>query len=184
MKSWLKTLNIEIRPSNLCKVDHNRTIQLINKTNQLNLSSRRLNLGELTKWLSLKNNFFYTYRVSDRIGDSGLTGIASFSIIEDKGEIVDFILSCRVAGKDVEDAMIFHIIKVMKERGVAKAFFTYSKTNYNKPIYDILKRTKLKLESNNIFTWNLIDDYPKPETNILISKLNHHTIDDYQSSKR
>ncbi|MEZ4484839.1 MAG: hypothetical protein R2864_09645 [Syntrophotaleaceae bacterium] len=74
--------------------EHNlpRTAQLLNKTNQMNLTTRRLTEAELAAWAAEDPHALWVVRVSDRFGDAGLTGILGIAIQDDKLQIVD--LSC------------------------------------------------------------------------------------------
>ena len=73
--SWLLDLKTEIKISTLTDENISRVSQLFNKTNQLNLSTRRLNVNEIKKWNSERNNSILTFSVSDCFGDLGLVGI-------------------------------------------------------------------------------------------------------------
>ena len=113
--SWLLDLKTEIKISTLTDENISRVSQLFNKTNQFNLSTRRLNVNEIKKWNSERNNSILTFSVSDCFGDLGLVGIVGVTIEEDKGIISDFILSCRAMGREVEQSM-FYVANQLLER--------------------------------------------------------------------
>ena len=96
------SLDISVKVESLREVNLSRTLQLLNKTNQMNLSTRRLTKEELVSWADNENNFLWTFRTSDKFGDSGLTGVVSVSIDKRKATIVDFVLSCRVMEKKLK----------------------------------------------------------------------------------
>jgi FkbH-like protein len=110
LEGWLRSLQIEVRAAPLSRETLPRATQLLNKTNQFNLSLRRLDEKTLWDWAQELRHSIYTFNVSDRFGDSGLVGLASFSIAGTEARIVDFVMSCRVMGKKVEEALLGYTI--------------------------------------------------------------------------
>ena len=106
VENWLRSLQIEVRAAPLRRENLPRAAQLLNKTNQFNLSLRRLDEKSFWDWAEEPGNAAYTFHVSDRFGDFGLTGLASFSVAGNDARIVDFVMSCRVMGKKVEEALL------------------------------------------------------------------------------
>ena len=51
-------------------VNIERATQLLNKTNQMNLTTRRMTAGELMAWARQNNHVLWTFRVADRFGES------------------------------------------------------------------------------------------------------------------
>ena len=78
--------------------DVGRTVQLLNKTNQFNLTTRRLTEPELRAWLEAGSRSLHTVRVADAFADYGLTGVLSLEFAPTVCRIVDFAMSCRVLG--------------------------------------------------------------------------------------
>ena len=91
-----------------------RAAQLFNKTNQMNLTTRRLSNSELAQWARAGSRELLTFRVADRFGDSGLTGIVGLEYNGHQAQLVDFILSCRVLGRQVEETLL-HMAVVRRE---------------------------------------------------------------------
>ena len=99
LEEWLTRLDIRVQVEELHPANLQRATQLLNKTNQMNLSTRRLSETELMAWAEQDPHRLWTLRVSDKFGDAGLTGIVSLEIQDRRAQIVDFILSCRVLGR-------------------------------------------------------------------------------------
>lgn len=158
-EEWLKSLDIKVKVSLLNKTNLQRTAQLLNKTNQMNLSTRRMTEAELWEWASSPDHKVWTFSVSDKFGDSGLVGIASMAA---SGQVVDFILSCRVMGRTVEEAMLYFLINHAKKT----LSFLYQPTEKNKPCLDFLRRSGL-VEAGHTFTWNTTRTYPAPPAVLL-----------------
>jgi len=139
LEEWLTRLAIRIQVEELHPANLQRATQLLNKTNQMNLSTRRLSEAELMAWAEQKHHRLWTLRVSDKFGDAGLTGIVSLEIQDPNAQIVDFILSCRVMGRKIEEAMLATAIHYAAALGVEEVYARYIPTSKNKPCLDLFK---------------------------------------------
>jgi FkbH-like protein len=92
---------------------------LLNKTNQFNLTLRRLDEKSFWDWAEDPANSIYTFNVSDRFGDFGLVGLSSISVTGADAQITDFVMSCRVMGKKVEEALLGYTVERAKASGAA-----------------------------------------------------------------
>jgi FkbH-like protein len=117
VENWLDSLQIEVRVAPLRRQSLARAAQLLNKTNQFNLSLRRLDEASFWAWAGEPCNAAYTFQVSDRFGDFGLTGLASLSLAGTEARIVDFVMSCRVMGKNVEEALLGYTLAQAQAAG-------------------------------------------------------------------
>ena len=139
LEEWLARLAIRVQVEDLRPANLQRATQLMNKTNQMNLSTRRMSETELMTWSEPEHRRLCTLRVSDKFGDAGLTGIISLEIQDDSAHIVDFILSCRVLGRKVEETMLAVAIHHAQELGAEKVNVRYIPTVKNKPCLDFFK---------------------------------------------
>jgi FkbH-like protein len=119
VENWLGSLQIEVRVAPLRRESLPRAAQLLNKTNQFNLSLRRLDEKTFWDWAEDPGNSAYTFNVSDRFGDFGLVGLVSFSLAGTDARIVDFVMSCRVMGKKVEEALLGYTVANAISTGAA-----------------------------------------------------------------
>ncbi len=164
LDEWLKTLKIKVKIEELSERNLQRATQLLNKTNQMNLTTRRLTVSELVNWTSQNNCKLWTVRVSDKLGDSGLTGIISLEINNKKGKIVDFVLSCRVIGRKVEETMLFAVISYARSKQLDEIIAQYIPTSKNKPCLEFWKNSRFSNDGDkNIFCWNLKNGFPLSE---------------------
>jgi FkbH-like protein len=115
--SWLRSLEIEVRAVPLRHENLARAAQLLNKTNQFNLSLRRMDEKSFWDWATEPGNAAYVFHVSDRFGDFGLTGLSSLSLQGTEARIVDFVMSCRVMGKRVEEALLGYTLARARAAG-------------------------------------------------------------------
>ena len=118
LDEWLQSLEIKVQAAPLRRESLPRAAQLLNKTNQFNLSLRRLDEKTLWDWAQEPSNSTYTFHVSDRFGDFGLVGLASLSLAGPDARIVDFVMSCRVMGKKVEEALLGYTVARAQAAGV------------------------------------------------------------------
>lgn len=114
---WLRSLDLVVSVKGIKSEDLQRAVQLLNKTNQFNLSTRRMSETEFADWSCGANRRCYVCTVADRYGDYGLTAVATVAK-EGKGwTFVDFVMSCRVMGKGVEEAIVAEIYSDLKDQG-------------------------------------------------------------------
>ena len=161
---WLSQLTIRVQIDELRDENLQRAAQLLNKTNQMNLSTRRMSETELAAWSSQKNHKLWTLRVSDKFGDSGLTGIISIDIKTDSARIVDFILSCRVMGRHIEDVMVSTAVDCARGLGLDAVYAEYIPTPKNKPCLDYFKRLTPRFkQKGDIFSLDANEGFAAPE---------------------
>jgi FkbH-like protein len=156
---WFKDLEISVTVDELSSANLPRVSQLLNKTNQLNLTTRRLTQQELWNWLFTASRKLWTFQVSDRFGAYGLTGIASLEIDGSQGQIVDFVLSCRAMGRGIEQTMLSIVLQYSKSLGLSHVTATYIPTSKNIPCLRFLEQSGLVRTEQNTFRWALNSDY-------------------------
>jgi FkbH-like protein len=160
LEEWLATLKTTVRVEQLNQANLPRAAQLLNKTNQMNLSTRRMSEAEFQTWARQKTRRAWTFRVSDRFGDSGVTGILSIEIDGLRARIIDFVLSCRVMGRKIEETMLYIASSWARSAGVQEVYAEYCQTPKNKPCYDFFQRSGLTYRGGNMFVWDAAKAYP------------------------
>ena len=162
-EDWLKTLEVNVRVERMDSNNIQRMAQLLNKTNQMNLTTRRLSEEELRKWAEQENNSLWAVRVSDKFGDSGLTGIMSLCVENKKGKIIDFVLSCRVMGRKIEETMVHVLCSYALELNLKEIYAEFIPTQRNKPCFDFWRNSGFSFNQPiNQFSWNLEKEYNLP----------------------
>jgi FkbH-like protein len=164
LEEWLRDLAIRVQVEELRSANLQRATQLLNKTNQMNLSTRRMSEAELMAWAEPKHRRLWTVRVSDRFGDYGLTGIVSLEIQDRKAQIVDFILSCRVLGRKIEETMLSTAIHHAQALGVEEVYARCIPTSKNNPCVDFFKSLAPRFhQQGEFFIRNVEHPFPLPE---------------------
>ena len=150
-EDWIKTLNLNVVIENIKSENIPRVVQLLNKTNQMNLSTRRLDEHEFNRWLQADSNFLWTVRASDRFGEYGIIGIMSIEKNKKTGILVDFIMSCRIVGRHIEESMIEFLKEFCNEANIEKIKAKYTKTEKNSLCFYFFKKIKLINEDKYSF---------------------------------
>ena len=109
-----------------------RAIELINKTNQWNSTGARLDEGSLEQFLSTGGHL-YGASASDRFTHYG---DVIFALVH-SGEIVQMVMSCRVAGLGIESAFLQ---RVLSDLGLAGALMRFVDTGRNAPFKFFVER--------------------------------------------
>ena len=175
IEKWLHTLDLRVRVEALNATNLSRLTQLFNKTNQMNLSTRRMTGKELLDWGRAEDRQVLAFFVSDRFGDSGLTGILGVEAENGRTRITDFILSCRVMGRKVEETMLYVATKWAKSMTTLTVEATYIPTSKNKPCCDFFQRSDFRYNGNNTFIWDATQEYPLHPAVRLLQKQDDYT---------
>ena len=160
VEEWLRTLDLKVKVEPLNAANIGRLTQLFNKTNQMNLSTRRLTEQELLAWSGADNRRVWGFHVADRFGDSGLTGILGVEAQDGQAKIVDFILSCRVMGRKIEETMLHVAVDWSRSARLKDVRAVYSPTAKNKPTLGFLEKSGLQRAGENQFVWDARQSYP------------------------
>jgi FkbH-like protein len=108
-----------------------RITQLINKSNQFNLTTRRYTSAEVEA-LSRDGYHITLYgRLQDRFGDNGLVSVIIGSICEQALEIDLWVMSCRVLKRGMEQAMFDALVQECQALGIRKLIGVYIPSKKN-----------------------------------------------------
>ena len=162
LDEWLSGLDLVVTVEALSPANLDRAAQLFNKTNQMNLATRRLSGAELDTWARDADHSLLTFRVADRFGDYGLTAIVGLAIADGVGELTDFLLSCRVMGRRVEETLLHVAAAVCRARGARQMVARFRATPRNAPCLEFLRRSGLSETEPDRFVWNTTVPYERP----------------------
>ncbi|MHA1786401.1 MAG: HAD-IIIC family phosphatase [Candidatus Helarchaeota archaeon] len=128
---YLKSLDIVISIKEMDEFSFPRISNLILKTNQFNLTTRRYSKTEIQEMGKNPNYKIYYLKVKDRFGDEGIVGVAILKISEKEWTIDSFLMSCRVIGRKIEIAFLWKIIQdaMLAETEYLKGIFVRTKKN-------------------------------------------------------
>jgi len=163
LDNFLKNMDLKITIKKIDSFTIPRISQLILKTNQFNLTTKRYSLEEIQKMSQNNNMLIGCVQVKDKFGDNGIT--AAF-IVEKNGTkewILDtFLLSCRVMGRQIEKSILGYIIKLAKQNNVNKIIANFIPTKKNQPIENFLPDCGFKKEKD-FWSISLNDSFMTPD---------------------
>jgi len=108
-----------------------RITQLINKTNQFNLTSRRYTSAEVEA-ISSDPSFVTLYgRLADKFGDNGLVSVLIGRVIDQTVELDLWVMSCRVLKREMELAIFDALVEQCAARGIRKIVGVYIPSKKN-----------------------------------------------------
>jgi len=132
---YLASLDIEVQFAPFDAIGRSRISQLINKSNQFNLTTKRYTENDVEAFEQDEHALTLQVRLRDRFGDFGMIavviGLASDSATKRTLTMDTWLMSCRVLGRQVEEAMLREIVRQAKQRGVVTLIGTYLPTDKN-----------------------------------------------------
>lgn len=134
ISSYLKQLQIRVEEADV-SANLERLNQLVNKTNQFNLTTVRYTREELLGYLKSTDKLLKLYRVTDKFGDNGITGAVIVDLSKEVPEIEEFVLSCRIMGRLIENAIVDKLELELLGRGYEKLQSRYVQTAKNAPVH-------------------------------------------------
>jgi FkbH-like protein len=134
-EEFLGSLGIKVALFEGAPEDLDRITQLINKTNQFNLSTIRRSVDQVRQLGATPQHRLYGLKVTDRFGEYGLTGVAiTIANPEKKRTTIDTLLmSCRVLGRKVETAFLAGLAADARADGAEEMHATFVPTAKNAP---------------------------------------------------
>jgi len=115
-----------------------RCFELLQRSNQLNISSHRYTEEEFSSLLASKDILCYAFRCYDKFGDYGIAGFISI-VLETAPRIHDLVISCRISQKKFENALMYWISHKLKQDGYNEMFAKLVKTKRNGPLVELFK---------------------------------------------
>jgi len=175
LDEWLKSLDIRVKVEPLNEVNRQRAAQLLNKTNQMNLSTRRLSAPEFMRWAANPDHCAYVFNVLDRFGNYGLVGIGTltFDKARKTASIADLVLSCRVMGRQVEESILHFLENTARSRGCDRLVAQYLPTARNAPCLNFLQRN-LQSTGGNTFAGDLRNVRTAPACTTIVEETAAH----------
>jgi FkbH-like protein len=135
---YLRGLEMEVTIDRVDDRTIARTAQLTQKTNQFNLTTRRYTETDIQRFAAAEDADVYAARLRDRLGDSGIVGVAIVRHQHGRSEVDTLLMSCRALGRGVEDVLLAACIRSSAKRGSAEVSGRYIPTAKNARAADFL----------------------------------------------
>ncbi|OON90766.1 MAG: hypothetical protein ATN34_04605 [Epulopiscium sp. Nele67-Bin002] len=138
-KDYLKSLNMsaEIKPFKSSVIV--RVTQLINKTNQFNLTNKRYGEAEVEQIASSDKCITLYGKLVDKFGDNGIVSAIIAEVKEDSLRIVLWVMSCRVFKREFELAMFDELVAIAKSMGLSSISGKYVPSDTNEIVANLYK---------------------------------------------
>jgi FkbH-like protein len=149
MDSYLNSLAMEGTISEFTIVDAPRLSQLINKSNQFNLTTRRRSEAEVLTVMNDPCFVGYSVRLKDRFGDHGLISVVIGQKVEDTMKIDTWLMSCRVLKRQVEEEGLNELARLAGLRGCCRLEGIYLPTAKNEMVRDFYLRMGFTLTAES-----------------------------------
>ncbi|HMN70387.1 MAG TPA: HAD-IIIC family phosphatase [Rhodoblastus sp.] len=167
---YLSSLRMEMEIAPFDVQGRQRITQLINKTNQFNLTTRRYKEGDVESFETDPSTFTMQVRLRDSYSDLGMIAVVICKSSETDAarewRIDTWLMSCRVLGRRVEEAMLAHVLEHAKAHDVRRLIGTYIPTAKNSMVADLLGRLGFAMRSetaDGVRTYELdVEQYVAP----------------------
>lgn len=120
-----------------------RIAQLVNKSNQFNLTTQRYNLSQLAAFMESSEFVTLQIRLIDRLGDNGMIAVIIGRLNRQGSEVLNidtWLMSCRVLGRQVEEASLNVLVACARMRGVRFLAGEFKATSNNSLVRDHYQR--------------------------------------------
>lgn len=144
-RDYLRSLNLKVRIYRDASKQVGRIAELTQKSNQFNLTTRRYTPGELTALMNRPDATVYSFDVTDRFGECGITGVIVMDFGTDEAAVNAFLMSCRVIGRGVEFAVWRAVLDDVRRRGKLTLSAVYLPSAKNGQVSDFFDRLGLPL---------------------------------------
>ena len=171
LASFLRGLEMRAEAGPFRDADVPRLAQLVNKTNQFNLTTRRTTEAEVRAVSADPGAWTLAVRLADRLGDYGLVSAVVARRRGDDLEIETWLMSCRVLGRHVERLVFNRLVAGARAAGAKALVGRYLPTAKNGLVKDLLAGFGFAAEADG--SWRL----PLARANILEVAINDGSTD-------
>ncbi len=166
-QSYLRGLCMKIEIAQLDTTTLQRASQLINKTNQFNLSLKRRTTAELNEFITNPISYARIIRLSDKFGDYGWIGVVLAQANQSTLTLDTLLMSCRVFARGVENVILDAIVNDAIAMGANNIVATYYPSDRNELVRDYLLKngfTATKSHDSKVQFCLQLDNYTPNET--------------------
>ncbi len=140
---FLRGLEMAVQYGPVGAVDLNRAVQLINKTNQFNTTTKRYTFEEVAHMASSQNHLSLQFRLLDRFGDNGLVSVMLLRPVPEEPGVLaldSWVMSCRVFGRQLEHEAMNLAVEAAARRGIRMIQAEYVPTSKNAVISNLFEK--------------------------------------------
>jgi FkbH-like protein len=135
--AYYASLGMEIHFAPFDAVGRARIVQLINKSNQFNLTTRRYSEAEVAALEEDPEAFTLQVRLTDVFGDNGMISVVICRTAGSRSWVIDtWLMSCRVLGRSVEQMVLRELLLAARRRGIERLVGRYIPSGRNAMVAD------------------------------------------------
>ena len=137
LPAYLRGLEMQLITKSFDRLGLQRIVQLINKSNQFNLTTRHYTDEDVIAVMANPDAFGLQLRLLDRFGDNGVIAIVIGRLQPNKDLLIDtWLMSCRVLGRQVEPTTLNLIAREAGKLGARRLVGEYIPTKKNAMVKD------------------------------------------------
>jgi FkbH-like protein len=158
LSSYLQSLEMRIAFAPFDSLGRARIAQLINKSNQFNLTSRRYSEAEVATVQNDSDAITLQVRLSDTFGDNGMICVAICRAARDGDWDIDtWLMSCRVLGRCVEQAVLNRLVELVASKGGRRLVGRFIPSGRNELVRDHYRKLGFEplADENGATVWAL-----------------------------
>ena len=172
--AYLRSLEMRIIFNPFDRTTRVRVAQLINKSNQFNLTTRRYTEAEVAAAEADPDALTLHARLIDKFGDNGIISIVICRRMEPAVWTIDtWLMSCRVLGRGVEKMVLREILFRARARGIRSLIGIYLPTEKNGMVrehYGKLGFTLVSEDASGSSKWELSTDTEVEEAPMTVDR--------------
>lgn len=172
-EDYLASLEQRITIEPITEATVPRAAQLCQRTNQFNLTTRRHTQSDIEHMLADPAYDLVALSVTDRFGDSGITGLAITRHADGRAELDTLLLSCRLLGRRVEDAFLAVLARRAHDRGARTLLGAYEPTDRNAQVASFFPDRGFTGISERRWQLDLEAGLPQPPPQLSIQEAAH-----------
>jgi FkbH-like protein len=146
---FLQSLNMRAVISPFRQKDIARIVQLINKTNQFNLTTRRCVANEIMQICESEEYIGLSGCLIDKYGDNGLVSVVAGKIKDSSLHIDLWLMSCRVLKRGLEAALLQVLCERARQRNILSLVGYYRPTEKNNMVADMYRNFGFSLQTQS-----------------------------------
>lgn len=155
LASYLKFLKMRAYLAPFDSQGRARITQLINKTNQFNLTDRRFNESQILGFEQDNRIFTLQVRLVDCFGDNGIISAVICECRENSLRIHNWVMSCRVFGRELDYAIINEIAKWASHAGINEVLGEFVSTQRNEVVKNLFENLGFRPSDTTDSLWRL-----------------------------
>jgi FkbH-like protein len=157
LDEFLTSLEIEVGIEPATAFSIPRIAQLTQKTNQLNMTTRRYTEAQIQQFADDPHSVVLSVASKDRFGDDGIIGVIILAFAGETCRIDTLLLSCRVIGRGIEQLMVAFAADIARRRDARMLLGEFLPTQKNKPAAGVYEKMGFRRGEDSLLHLDLRD---------------------------